>query len=66
MENQIEIEMKMKTKDRDRKKQRTEQQTEFGKAFIGNFKFSATITKAREHFPIFISMEKPIGIALRC
>lgn len=63
MENQIEIEMKMKTKDSDRERQRTEQ---FGKAFVGNFKFSATITKAREHFPIFISMEKPIGIALRC
>lgn len=66
MENQLEIEIKMKTKDRGRERQRTEQQTEFGKAFVGNFKFSATITKARENFPIFISMEKPIGIALRC
>lgn len=61
--------MKTKDRDRERDKDRDREQSsmlQFGKAFVGNYKFSATITKAREHFPIFNSMEKSIGIALRC
>lgn len=74
MENQIEIEnenVNQRQRQRDREKDRDREESsmlQFGKAFVGNYKFSATITKAREHFSISNSnsMEKPIGIALRC